>query len=186
MIVKALRAISWWLTSKSSYTGRLRYEMLKWKFHSSGHKCSLGKSVRFLGQPQIHLGSTVTIRSYNIIAGRGILKIGDNTVINESGSIACTKYVEIGKNCMLAPRVYILDVDHEFDSISEPIAEQGYKSSPVIIEDDVWIGTQAVVLRGINIGRGAVIGANCVVTHDVPPYAIVGGVPGRVIKTRKQ
>ena len=78
-------------------------------------KVKINKNAYYL--PEVSLGSRVTIRAYNIIGGRGTLTIGDDTAINEGGSIACTENVVIGKNCILAPRVYILDVDHKFDSV---------------------------------------------------------------------
>jgi acetyltransferase-like isoleucine patch superfamily enzyme len=94
--------------------------------------------------------------------------------------------VEIGANVMLAPRVYILDVGHKFDRRFIPASEQGYNISPTVIEDDAWIGAGAVITCGVRVGRGAIVGANSVVTRNVDPYAIVGGVPASVIKLRPQ
>ncbi|PJK27986.1 acyltransferase [Minwuia thermotolerans] len=94
--------------------------------------------------------------------------------------------VEIGANVMLAPRVYLLDVDHRFERRDIPISKQGYLVRPVRIEDDVWIGTGAVITKGVTIGRGAIIGANSVVTRDVPAYAIAAGVPAMVVKGRPE
>jgi acetyltransferase-like isoleucine patch superfamily enzyme len=149
-----------------------------------GFRCAVEKKVRILGLCKIFLGDRVMIRRDVIIGGEGLVKIGDNSCINEGAIIAATNSVTIGKNCMIAPRVYILDVDHEYSSKEVPICKQGYKSSPVTIEDDVWIGTQSVITRGITIGTGAIIGANSVVTKNVPPYWIVAGAPAKPIKHR--
>ena len=65
--------------------------------------------------------------------------------------------------------------------------DQGFsKTRPITIGDDVWIGSRVIILGGVNVGNGAVIGAGSVVTHDVPPYSVVGGNPARIIKSRKQ
>lgn len=120
-----------------------------------------------------------------MIGGGGVLSVGSRTTINEDVIIACTESVTIGANCMLAPRVYILDVDHVFSSREMPIASQGYRSLPIFIEDDVWVGAYAVILKGVRIGRGAIVAAHSVVTKDVAEYTVVGGVPARVIAERE-
>ncbi|MEQ1594216.1 MAG: acyltransferase [Casimicrobium sp.] len=119
-----------------------------------------------------------------MLAGDGDIRIGDGCVLNEQVIVTSSLRVTIGANCMLAPRVYILDVDHEFCSREIPIVLQGYSSSEVIIDDDVWIGTQVVITKGVKVGRGAIIAANSVVTRDVLPFQIVGGAPARVLKDR--
>lgn len=93
--------------------------------------------------------------------------------------------IEIGADVMIAPRVYILDVDHRFDDRARPISAQGYEIAPIRIQDGVWIGAGAVITKGVTIGEGAVIGANSVVTRDVAPYAIIGRVPAKLIRHRE-
>ena len=70
------------------------------------------------------------------------------------------------------------------DRRAVPLKDQGYRTAPVVIGDEAWLGANAVVLRGVRIGRGAIVGANSVVTRDVPDYAIVGGVPARLLRMR--
>jgi acetyltransferase-like isoleucine patch superfamily enzyme len=80
----------------------------------------------------------------------------------------------------------IIGANHRFDDLSRPIAKQGLVRKSVVIEDDVWIGGRVNILAGVTVGRGSVVAAGAVVTHDVPPYSVVAGVPAKVIKTRKQ
>jgi len=92
--------------------------------------------------------------------------------------------VTIGKNVMIAPECAFLAESHAIDDINIPMNEQGTESKEIIIGDDVWIGCRSIILPGVNIGTGSVIGAGAVVTKSVPEYAIVGGVPAKIIKYR--
>ena len=94
--------------------------------------------------------------------------------------------VVIGNHVMMGPEVCIFPRNHAFDRTDSPMDQQGFApEKTVIIEDDVWIGARAIILPGVHIGTGAVIGAGAIVTKDVPAYAVVGGNPARVLKTRK-
>lgn len=94
--------------------------------------------------------------------------------------------VTIGNNVMMATRVIIYGRDHAFDRTDIPMMDQGMADFvPIVIEDDVWIGAAAIILKGVRVGRGAIVAAGAVVTKDVPPYAIVGGNPARVIRSRR-
>jgi acetyltransferase-like isoleucine patch superfamily enzyme len=132
----------------------------------------------------LELGDRVAIRDNVQLGGNGILSIGSRSAINEGCILAAMEKIEIGADVMIAPRVYILDVDHRFEDRARPISAQGYDIAPVRIKDGVWIGTGAVITKGVTIGEGAVFGANSVVTRDVAPYAIMGGVPAKVIGHR--
>ena len=95
--------------------------------------------------------------------------------------------VTIGDDVMMGPQVVIMTKHHRFDRTDIPIRCQGYlPPQPVIIEDGVWIGWRVIILPGVRIGKQAVIGAGAVITKDVPPYAVVGGVPARVIRYRTE
>ena len=181
---KVLRAVDRKLRGYETYLSRIRYELLKWRFEQYGKRGSIGKNVKILGPIKIYAGDRIALRDDVILGGHGSLTIGYNTGINAQSIVAAMNRVEIGANVMLAPRVYILDVDHKFERRDIPISEQGYNISPTIVEDDVRIGAGAVVTRGVRIGRGAIVGANSVVTRDVEPYAIVGGAPAKLIKYR--
>lgn len=91
--------------------------------------------------------------------------------------------LKIGNDVMMGPDVVILTQNHKFSDLHIPMRLQGhYPRKQVTIGDDVWIGIRAIILPGITIGKGAIVAAGAVVTKDVPPYAIVGGNPAKVIK----
>jgi maltose O-acetyltransferase len=95
--------------------------------------------------------------------------------------------LKVGKDVMMGPEVIIIGQNHKFARTDIPMRLQGYvEYGPVRIGDDVWIGARAIILPGINIGKGAIIAAGAVVTKDVPPYAICAGSPARIIKFRDQ
>lgn len=110
------------------------------------------------------------------------LKIGKFCHINENVFI---QGANIGSHVMIAPNVAILNESHEHENLAIPMIMQPTtgKSNP-LIGNDVWIGRNAIILPGVIIGEGSIIGAAAVVTRDVPPYSIVGGVPAKIIKTR--
>lgn len=138
-------------------------------------------------------GDRVTIGKYAIIRPTNIygsaigegLKIGNNSSIGPYSYIGCSGYIEIGDNVMMSPRVSIYAENHLFDHPDLSIKEQGVKREFVKIEDDCWIAANTVILAGVTIGRGSVIAAGSVVTKDIPPYSVAGGVPAKVIKSRK-
>lgn len=115
------------------------------------------------------------------------LHIGDDVSMEYDCHIGCVNEVRIGSRVLIASRVYISDHAHGDTSAenmgmppnSRPIISKG----PVVIEDEVWLGEGVVVMPGVRIGRSSIIGANAVVTHDIPPFSVAVGVPARVIKT---
>lgn len=142
------------------------------------------------GKGEIIIGNKVRLSGRSSIAfnskyGVPLLEIGDNTFIGHQSHFAIAKRVTIGKNCFIASSVRIIDNDgHPSNPIQrrqhEPVPEEGIK--PVIIGDDVWLGSEALILKGVTIGNNAIIGTRAVVTKDVPENAIVAGNPAKVIK----
>jgi tetrahydrodipicolinate N-acetyltransferase len=113
-----------------------------------------------------------------IICDTGVLTIKNNTYINEYSRIQCRESITIGENCSISWGVNILDTDEH--NILGPIAQKS--KAPVVIGDHVWIGCQAIILKGVTIGNGAIIAAGAVVTKDVPVRTLVAGFPAKVIK----
>jgi maltose O-acetyltransferase len=110
------------------------------------------------------------------------VEYGNNVQINENCRI---RNVKLGNDVMIAPEVSFLHHGHRYDRRDEPMRLQGRSFYPkTVVEDDVWIGTRAIILPGRRIAKGAIIAAGSVVTKDVEPFSIVGGNPARVIKER--
>lgn len=132
-------------------------------------------------QGKMNLGNLVRIWSninptQFIIGKEGILSIADGAYIN-GALIAVQKEVRIGKNCYLAPMVQIVDND-DFGLGEEVTAG----AQAVIIEEDAWLATRALITKGVRIGKGAVVAVGAVVTEDVAPYTLVAGVPAKPIR----
>jgi acetyltransferase-like isoleucine patch superfamily enzyme len=128
----------------------------------------------------LHLGVNTALRCHE-----GTLTVGDKVVLGRNVSVNCYLDVEIGGSVLFADDVYVSDFDHKFEDVSRPIKDQGIAKARVRIEPDVWIGTKSTVTRGVVVGQGAVVGANAVVTRDLPAYSVSVGVPARVIKDRR-
>lgn len=135
----------------------------------------------------IEIGNNCVIQNYSVFV---LTKpdpkviIGNNVVIGRNNIISSKSLIKIGNDTIIGPFVQIIDSGHGY-SKGNLIRKQDAPIKDVIIGDDVWIGSGARILKGVNIGNGAVVGANSVVTGDIPPFAIVGGVPAKVIKHRK-
>ncbi len=111
------------------------------------------------------------------------IKIGRNCLVGEYSVIRGQGGVTIGDRVYTSPFTQIIAVNHVFDDPHRPFVEQGITAEGIVIEDDVWLGAGAVITDGVRVGKGAVVAAGAVVTKDVPPHTIVGGVPARPIKT---
>jgi acetyltransferase-like isoleucine patch superfamily enzyme len=133
---------------------------------------------------QIEMHAASRLNDNVTIQGCGHFILGENSFLMPYAIICVNEKISIGKNVMIADYVSIRDDDHRFDRIDIPMIEQGLVTSPIIIEDDVWIGHAAIIKRGITVGRGAIVGAGAIVTKNVPPYAIVAGVPAKILKYR--
>ena len=119
-------------------------------------------------------------------AHEGLVSIGSKTVLGQECTINAFQHVSIGRECVIADRVMLIDFDHGIVDVERPIRLQGIYKRDIRVGNNVWIGYGACVLRGVTVGDNAVIGTNAVVTNDVPANAIVGGVPARVIRMRDE
>lgn len=121
----------------------------------------------------------------NVDFGSGInVEIGENSSLNRGAWIG--NDTVIGDNVMMGPEVSILSGSHNYANTEIPMTEQGAPPrKPVVIGDDVWIGTRTIILPGVKVGNHAIVGAGSVVTKDIPEWAIVGGNPAKLIRYRK-
>jgi acetyltransferase-like isoleucine patch superfamily enzyme len=128
----------------------------------------------------VHVGAGTALRCHE-----GTLSVGDKVVLGRNVSVNCYLDVEIGRAVLFADDVFVSDFDHRFDVLDVPIKDQGIVKSRVRVEPDVWIGTKVTVCRGVVVGEGGVVGANAVVSSDLPAYAVSVGVPARKVKDRR-
>jgi acetyltransferase-like isoleucine patch superfamily enzyme len=111
------------------------------------------------------------------------VRIGSGTFLNLGVMIAALQLVEIGAHCMFANGCFITDADHRVDDLHLPITWQGFTSrGPTRIGDNVWCGANVVITSGVSVGERCVVGANSVVTRDLPPFSVAAGAPARVIR----
>lgn len=131
------------------------------------------------------LGRRSVVESFCCINNAvGDVIIGDNTRIGLHSTVIGP--VEIGSNVNLAQGIVVTALNHNFTDCTKRIDEQGVSTAKVTIGNDVWIGANATVLPGVTIGNHSVVAAGAVVTKDVPPYSLVGGVPARILKKLKE
>lgn len=129
----------------------------------------------------VSVGNNVNIEKGAMITA--LTSIGDNSGIGINARLHGE--VEIGSNVMMGPECIIYTSNHAFSRIDIPMNKQGFSpAKKVSIGDDVWIGGRVIILPGVQVGNGAIIGAGSVVTKDIPPYAIVGGNPAKIIRNR--
>ncbi|EKD46961.1 MAG: galactoside O-acetyltransferase [uncultured bacterium] len=128
-------------------------------------------------------GENVIIKKNACFGNGSQLKIGNNSQLGHNCVVPMD--LMIGDDVIMGPDVIIWSISHDFSSIDLPINRQGStQRTPPVIGDDVWIGARSIIMPGVKIGSHAVVGAASVVTHDVPDYAVVAGVPARIIRMR--
>lgn len=131
------------------------------------------------------LGKRVTVSDTTSVFKKRSVEVGDYVFFGTDVHLYAN--VKIGHFVMIATKVAIVGGDHRFDLVGIPArftGRDGMEDLLTVIEDDVWVGHRAIIIAGVRIGRGAIIAAGSVVTKDVPAYAIVAGVPARVLRYR--
>lgn len=143
--------------------------------HACPRGIAIGRNTIVMHGAVLHVYNFRNMPHSGITIGRDSL-IGEYTVIRGQGGVT------IGDRVYTSPFTQIIAVNHVFADPTRPFVEQGITAEGIIIEDDVWLGASAIVTDGVRIGRGAVVAAGAVVTSDVPPHTVVGGVPARVLR----
>jgi acetyltransferase-like isoleucine patch superfamily enzyme len=149
----------------------------------------LGRRVEIVARPGygrivlgrwVHVGDDTRLRAHE-----GTLRVGDKVVFGRDDTVNCYIDVEIGARTLFADWVYITDFDHRFDDLDSPIKDQGIVKTPVRIGPDCWVGVRVSILRGTVVGHGCVLAAHAVVRDEIPDLAVAGGVPAKVLKSRR-
>ena len=166
-----------WAWLKLRWRGRLQTDGL----------CFVGPGVTFEIGPARACGSAAGRGSGTAprsACTRARCEIGAKTVLGQECTISAFQHVSIGRECIVADRVMLIDFDHGVVEVERPIRLQGIYKRDVRVGNNCWIGYGACILRGVTVGDNCVLGTSAVVTKDVPDNAVVAGVPGRVLRMR--
>ncbi len=180
---KFKKFIDWVIMNQVETRPRWFVRMLAPIYQHRGKHSMIHRSARMDTPPyrKFSLGDYSVIESFACINNAvGDVMIGDHTRIGLHNTIIGP--VKIGSHVNLAQGITVTALNHNFDDTEKRIDEQGVSTKPVTIEDDVWVGANAVILPGVTIGNHCVVAAGAVVTKDVPPHSLVAGVPAKVIK----
>jgi acetyltransferase-like isoleucine patch superfamily enzyme len=165
-----------WL--KLRWRGRLRTDGIC--FVCPGVQLEIGRHAT------LHLGRWSWLgHGTKIRVHEGEVHVGAKTVIGQDCTVSAYQHVSIGRECIVADRVMLIDFDHGVVEVERPIRLQGIYKRDVHVGHNVWLGYGACVLRGVSVGDNTIVGTSAVVTRDVPDNAVVAGVPARVIRMRE-
>ena len=180
---KIKRLLDYLIMNQRDARPRWYVRLLAPLYQHRGKGSKIYGSVRMDTPPyrKFSLGTHSVVESYSCINNAvGDVVIGDHTRIGIHNTIIGP--VTIGSHVNLAQGITVTALNHNFENIKERIDSQGITTKQVVINDDVWIGANAVILPGVTIGLHAVVAAGAVVTTDVPENTVVGGVPAKIIK----
>lgn len=180
---KFKKFIDWVIMNQVETRPRWFMRLLAPLYQHRGKHSVIHRSARMDTPPYriFSLGDYSVIESFACINNAvGDVIIGDHTRIGLHNTIIGP--VDIGNHVNLAQGITVTALNHNFSDTNKRIDEQGVSTNPVTIEDDVWVGANAVILPGVTIGEHCVVAAGAVVTKDVPPHSLVAGVPAKVIK----
>ena len=180
---KFKKFIDWVIMNQVETRPRWFMRLLAPLYQHRGKHSVIHRSARMDTPPYriFSLGDYSVIESFACINNAvGDVIIGDHTRIGLHNTIIGP--VDIGSHVNLAQGITVSALNHNFSDTQKRIDEQGVSTNPVTIEDDVWVGANAVILPGVTIGEHCVVAAGAVVTKDVPPHSLVAGVPAKVIK----
>ena len=180
---KLKKLVDWLIMNQVETRPRWYIRMLAPLYQHRGKQSVIHHSVRLDTPPyrQFWLGDYSVIESFACINNAvGDVMIGNHTRIGLHNTIIGP--VTIGSHVNLAQGITVTALNHNFEDTNQRIDEQGISTTPVTIEDDVWIGANAVILPGVHVGNHCVVAAGAVVTKDVPAHSLVAGVPAKIIK----
>lgn len=165
-----------WL--KLRFRGRLITDGIA--FVGPGVKLEIGPDAQVVLGRWSWIGHGTKIRAHE-----GEVRIGAKTVLGQECTISSFQHVSIGRECIVADRVMLIDFDHGVVEVERPVRHQGIYKRDVRVGHNVWVGYGACFLRGVTVGDNTIVGTYSVVTRDVPDNAVVGGAPARVVRMRE-
>jgi acetyltransferase-like isoleucine patch superfamily enzyme len=148
------------------------------------HRCNIGSGSRLSvgSDAELSFGRDISFTRNFTGDFYGRVAIGEGVFFQHSCTISVHESLTIGDYTLFGERVSITDANHIITAGSDPIDFRGFVTKPVVIGRNVWVGAKATILPGVHIGDNAVIGANAVVTHDIPAYSVAVGIPARVVR----
>jgi acetyltransferase-like isoleucine patch superfamily enzyme len=167
-----------WNRARIHYEFMRRRAFVRWPVH--------GNVLEALREGRLSVGAGTLLEPHVWITapGEARITIGEGSFLNIGVMVAASDLVQIGSHCMLANGCFVTDANHRFDDLERPITWQGFTSKgPTRIGDNVWLGAHVVLTSGVTIGERCVVGANSVVTEDLPPFSIAAGAPARVLRS---
>jgi acetyltransferase-like isoleucine patch superfamily enzyme len=166
-----------WNRARIHWEFMQRGAFVRWPVH--------GNVLAALAEGRLEIGDGVLLEPgvWITAPGEACVRIGSGTFLNLGVMVASLELVEIGRHCMFANGCFISDSGHRFDDAQMPVPWQGFTTKgPTRVEDNVWCGAHVVITSGVTVGERSVIGANSVVTQDIPPLSIAAGAPARVLR----
>ena len=166
-----------WKRARIHWEFARREAFVRWPVH--------GNVLEALGEGRLEIGKQVLFEPGVWITApdRARVRIGGGTFLNQGVMIAAVELVEIGEHCMLANGCFVTDGAHRFDDPDRPVPWQGFTTKgPTRLGANVWLGANVVVTSGVTIGERCVIGANSVVTRDIPAFSVAAGAPAKVLR----
>jgi acetyltransferase-like isoleucine patch superfamily enzyme len=167
-----------WNRARIHWEFMRRQAFVRWPVH--------GNVLEALREGRLEIGAGVLLEPgvWLTAPDQARIRIGAGSFLNLGVMIAAAELVEIGEHCMFANGCFVSDAAHRFDDPDKPVPWQGFTSKgPTRIGDNVWCGAHVVVTSGVTIGERCVIGANSVVTSDLPPFSVAAGAPARVLRS---
>jgi acetyltransferase-like isoleucine patch superfamily enzyme len=165
-----------WNRARIHWELAARQAFCRWPLH--------GNVLEMLREGRLELGPHVLFEPnvWLTSPAPGRIRIGEGTFLNLNVQVAAVELVEIGAHCMFANGCFITDGNHRFDDPKRPVPWQGFTTKgPTRVGDNVWCGAHVVITSGVTVGERCVIGANSVVTRDLPPFSIAAGAPAQVL-----